>query len=140
MKHFTIIAVLVALLSAGTPAVSLWAAESLSGRDIADRGSKVSLSGTLVEENGEWSLKTADRIYAVHLGNYTILYPKGINLKDGDSASVSGFLVGEDLSAIKLTSKGATYAFRQEDGTPLWAGRGNNRNEVGANSTGGRGR
>jgi len=129
MKRFTIIALFVALSAAAT----LWAADSLAGRDIVDQGLKATLSGTLVEENGEWSLRTVGKTYAVHLGNYSILYPKGIGLKDGEQASVSGFLVGEDVSAISLASNGRTYTFREEDGTPLWAGRGNRRNAAGMN-------
>ncbi len=122
MKRFTVVAVL-AILSTAT---ALWAAESLSGRDIVERGAKVSLSGILIDEGGEWSLKVAERIYAVHLGNYQVLYPEGLALADGLRASVSGFLVGEDLSAVSLSVDGADYRFRGEDGTPLWAGRGKN--------------
>jgi hypothetical protein len=130
MKRFSIVFLVIALSTAGTLPGSLWAADSLAGRDIVDQGSKLTLSGTLIDEDGEWSLKTADKTYAVHLGNYAILYPKGINLKDGAEARVRGFLVGEDVSAISLVTNGSSYTFRNEDGTPLWAGRGNKRNAV----------
>jgi rubrerythrin len=108
------------------------AADTLYGRDIVDSGSKVTISGTLVEEAGEWSLKTAEKTYAIHLGNYAVIYPKGLGLREGDQAAVRGFLTGQDISAIEVVSRGSTYEFRTEDGTPLWSGRGNRRNSGGA--------
>lgn len=125
MKRFAIVTLLVAFSAAAT----VWASGSLSGRDIVDAGSKVTLSGILAEEDGEWSLKTEDKTYAVHLGNYGVLYPEGLGLKAGEQASVSGFLAGDELSAISLASHGAAFTFRKDDGTPLWAGKGNNRNK-----------
>jgi hypothetical protein len=119
------------ILAAATIAAAPLAADTLYGRDIVDTGTKVTLSGILFEEAGEWSLKTADKTYAVHLGNYGVIYPKGIGLRAGDQATVRGFLTGLDLSAISLASGGATYEFRAEDGTPLWSGRGNRRNAAG---------
>jgi rubrerythrin len=119
------------ILAAASIAAAPLAADTLYGRDIVDTGTKVTLSGILFKEAGEWSLKTADKTYAVHLGNYGVIYPKGIGLRAGDQATVRGFLTGLDLSAVSLASGGATYEFRAEDGTPLWSGRGNRRNAAG---------
>jgi hypothetical protein len=124
MKRSMIIA---AMLAASAFAF-LSASDALYGRDIVESGAKATLSGTLVEEAGEWSLKTADKVYAIHLGNYLVIYPKGIGLKEGDRATVRGFVTGLDVSAISVAAGGAIYEFRGEDGTPLWSGRGNRRN------------
>jgi hypothetical protein len=131
MKRYMIIA---AMLAASAFA-SLSASDALYGRDVVESGAKATLSGILIEEAGEWSLKTADKVYAVHLGNYLVIYPKGIGLEEGDRATVRGFVAGLDVSAISVAAGGAIYEFRGEDGAPLWSGRGNRRNAAGASGS-----
>jgi len=121
MKRFFAIAVLVAFASSA----ALFAGSEVLGRDIVDRGTRIEVEGSLVYEDGEWALKTASETYDVHLGNYSVLYPEGLGLKDGEKATVKGFVVGDDISAVSLTAGEKTYAFRGEDGRPLWAGNGN---------------
>ncbi len=57
---------------------------SPTGREIADMGKSISVSGILSEEDGEWYIAQGAVTYAIHLGNYEIeaarmyrgLYPK----------------------------------------------------------------
>jgi hypothetical protein len=136
MKRYMMIA---AMLAASALA-ALSATDAFYGRDIAESGARATLSGILVEEAGEWSLKAAGKVYAVHLGNYAAIYPEGIGLREGDQATVRGFVTGLDISAISVASRGFTYDLRGEDGSPLWSGKGNRRNAAGAAGPAGQGR
>ncbi len=121
MRRITMIGILAALAASAT----LFAAEPVLGRNLVDRGTWIEVEGSLVDQDGEWALKAKDKTYDLHLGNYPVLYPEGLSLKEGDKAKVTGYAVGEDISAVSLTVGSKTYAFREKDGTPLWAGRGN---------------
>ncbi len=121
MKRFLMIGILAALAASS----SLFAAEQILGRNLVDGGKWIEVEGSLVDQDGEWALKAKDGIYDVHLGNYSVLYPEGLGLKEGSAAKVTGYAVDKDISAVSLTVGGKSYAFRDKDGTPLWAGRGN---------------
>jgi len=103
---------------------------SLSGREIVDQGKGISLSGTLSEKEDEWYLTQGGKEYALHFGNYEVLYPKGMGLKAGLKVDVQGFAVGTDVSVTTLKLAGQEFALRSADGTPLWAGRGQGRNRT----------
>lgn len=103
-------------------------AESLSGRDIAERGTLKTLTGLLKEKDREWFLKTPEQEYELHLGNYEAIYPRGIELKEGTTAEVYGFVHGVSVAPVWVKNQNRTYKFRDKDGTPLWAGKGQGRN------------
>lgn len=109
---------------------SLFASSSaLKGSDYVRLGNQGAVSGTLKEADGEWFLATGDaKEYALHLGNYEVMYPEGISLREGEQASVKGFVYGQDISAITVASAGKTWEFRSNDGRPLWSGDGNRQN------------
>lgn len=104
------------------------AAESLSGRDIVNKGTLKTLTGTLTEKDGEWFLQTSEGEYNVHLGNYEVIYPRGIDLKENTPAEVMGFVYGKDIAAVTVKNQNRTYKFRDKDGSPLWSGNGQGRN------------
>lgn len=103
-------------------------AEELSGSDYVRLGKPGTVTGTLFEEDGEWYLTAGERIYEVHLGNYTVLYPDGLNLQTGEQAVIHGFIYQNNIAVISVETRGKTWTFRNEDGSPRWAGRGNGRN------------
>ena len=107
-------------------AAGVFAGEALLGRDYVRLGKLGSLTGTLREEMGEWYLTSTSREYAIHLGNYGIMYPDGILLESGSSAVVKGFVYENHVSAVSITSDGKTWNFRDEYGRPAWSGRGRN--------------
>lgn len=127
MLKKTIVIGLCVLSIAGS---SLFASSSaLKGSDYVRLGNQGAVSGTLKEADGEWFLATGDaKEYALHLGNYEVMYPEGISLKEGEQASVKGFVYGQDISAITVASAGKTWEFRSNDGRPLWSGDGNRQN------------
>jgi hypothetical protein len=65
----------------------------------------------------------------LHLGNYEVIYPKGIDLKEGSEAIVRGFVLNSDISAITVGTHEASYSFRTAEGMPLWAGQGERPNQ-----------
>ncbi|AEV28056.1 hypothetical protein SpiGrapes_0192 [Sphaerochaeta pleomorpha str. Grapes] len=108
---------------------SLFASSALRGSDYVRLGNQGSVTGNLEETDGEWFLTTDDaEKYALHLGNYEVIYPEGISLREGELALVRGFVYGQDISAISVDSEGKTWEFRSNDGRPLWSGDGNRQN------------
>lgn len=123
MNHKAISIALVLALIAG---VSAWA--EVSGRDVADKGVRKELTGSLVKVGDEWELKAKDGTYALHLG--PLGAKAGETLKDGAQASVTGFVDGMDVAPIRLSSGGKTLDFWGEDRVPSWSGQGRGRNRV----------
>lgn len=125
-KNISMIAILLVVISVGVFASSN---SDLKGRDFVRLGQLGIVSGTLSEEGGEWYLTTADSEYALHLGNYEVIYPKGINLEEGSEAVVRGFVLDSDLSTVTLATSEDKYSFRTVAGVPLWAGQGARENQ-----------
>jgi hypothetical protein len=134
MKKLHVIGISIVLMITLTAGVF---AESLLGRDLVDRGSKATLSGSLVYEDGEWYLKTGEGLTQLHLGNPDYLESIGLELTAGEEASVAGFLVGEDIAPMTLMVGSDEYRLRDESGFPLWAGSGQRRNAVEGDRRGG---
>jgi hypothetical protein len=118
---------LIAVLIALTAAAVVYASDVL-GRDIVERGSLQTLSGTLSSEDGEWYLTADGTLYAMHLGNHDFVDTLGWELREGTKVNLSGFVSGEDIAVVNLTIDGQTFSLRTEDGAPLWAGMGQGRN------------
>jgi hypothetical protein len=103
-------------------------AGQLAGRDFVRLGKMATVSGVLQEKDGEWYLKADRTVYAMHLGNADYLARTGIQLKASKKATVKGFVYKTDLSVCTINMDNKQFQFRQDDGTPLWAGNGNGRN------------
>lgn len=112
---------LVLALAAGAQAAG---SEVLKGRDYASRGTLGSLSGTLIDDDGEWSLKAGDAVYELHLGPPSFREDKGLTLTEGATAEVSGFIYQNHVSVTQMTAGGETVTLRGDDGRPAWAGTG----------------
>ena len=119
LKKLLIITVIMVL------GASLLFAESLTGRDIVKTGAFTAATGTLKYEHPEWHLVTKDGSYQLHFGNWNHLTSTGIELEDGRQCNIEGIATGKDIAVVSATMKGKTYAFRDESGVPLWAGKGN---------------
>ncbi len=109
---------------------------SPTGREIADMGKSISVSGILSEEDGEWYIAQGAVTYAIHLGNYEIIYPDGLGLKAGSRADVQGFVSETDVTVLSIKVGAKEYVLRSKDGTPLWAGRGQGKNRTTEGSAG----
>jgi hypothetical protein len=99
-------------------------AHDITGKDIVNRGNMVVLDGTLQYESPDWYLYTEDVSYLLHFGNREYQETTGIVLEDGIRCEIKGVVEGSDIAVISATIDGKSYAFRNDDGTPLWAGRG----------------
>ena len=120
------VAILLVAVSVGVFASST---SDLKGSDFVRLGQLGIVSGTLSEENGEWYLTTTDSEYALHLGNYEVIYPEGIDLEEGSEAVVRGFVLDSDISAITVATNEDSYSFRSAAGVPLWSGQGERQNQ-----------
>lgn len=125
-RKISMVAVLLVVVSLGVFASS---DSELKGRDFVRLGNLGIVSGTLTEENDEWYLNTTDNEYALHLGNYEIIYPKGIHLEEGSAVVVRGFVLDSDISAVTLATDNSRFSFRTDAGVPLWAGQGARENQ-----------
>ena len=125
-RNISMVAILLVMVSVGVFAAT---DSDLRGSDFVRLGQLGIVSGTLSEVDGEGYLNTTDTEYALHLGNYEVIYPKGINLKEGSEAIVTGFVLNSDISAITVGTHEASYSFRTAEGMPLWAGQGERQNQ-----------
>ena len=100
----------------------------MMGREVVEMGVLQTIEGSLVEQDGEWYLQTGEFLYAVHLGNHDFIDSLEMDLNEGDRVTLQGFVQGEDIAAVNITTGGKTYLVRSEDGMPLWAGNGQGRN------------
>lgn len=96
----------------------------LRGRDIVQIGKMTTLTGVLAANGHEWQLKAGETVYDVHLGPSFYREEKGVELKDGETATITGFLHETDMAVSTIKLGEATYALRDENGRPAWAGRG----------------
>lgn len=103
-------------------------ADTVQGRDLVEKGKLITLKGVLTERSGEWYLQTSEGLYAVHLGNYPALYPRGLPIKSNEPAEVHGFAVSNNVAVVWVKTQRDTCKFRSPDGTPLWSGEGQGRN------------
>ena len=106
-------------------------AESLTGRDIVKEGSFTTINGTLKYEDTEWYLLAEGGPYQLHFGNKSYLSSTGIELEGGKNCKVDGIASGKEVVVVRATMEGKSYSFRDENGVPLWAGNGNQRDRGG---------
>ena len=97
-------------------------AETLKGRDYADRGELKTLNGNLIQIGDEWGLRVGDTAYEIHMGPIEFRESKGIILTDGQPATVKGFVYKTDIAAASLETGGKYILLRGDDGKPAWSG------------------
>ena len=111
-------------------AVGLFASDTeLSGREIATKGSLLTLTGTFEIEDDEWYLQTDDQLYIVHKGLDWYTEEIGFLPPTGKQVIIEGFVLKDEISPCTIVSENISYAFRSTEGYPLWGGRGNRSNE-----------
>lgn len=107
--------------------MTLLFADELRGKDIIDSGKLETFQGTLKYNSPEWYLETENHTYQLHFGNREYLETSGIELRNRERVKIEGVVLGDDVVVYNATVEGKTYRFRDRDGSPLWAGRGNQR-------------
>ncbi|MBI9094763.1 MAG: hypothetical protein JEY71_07765 [Sphaerochaeta sp.] len=132
-RNISMVAILLVMVTVGLFAAT---ESDLRGSDFVRLGQLGIVSGTLSEVDGEWYLTTTDTEYALHLGNYEVIYPKGIDLKEGSEAIVRGFVLDSDISAVTVGTHDESYSFRTLEGIPLWAGQGERQNQIASQNEG----
>jgi len=111
---------LVFIMLLATAAVILAAEESV--RAAPGAGPVTTMKGVLMDNNGDWFLRSGKELYLLHFGNRAYLAGTGIPLADGKECVVEGNVLDDDIIVHKTTIDGKSYAFRDKDGAPLWAG------------------
>jgi hypothetical protein len=81
-------------------------AGTLKGRDFVRLGKLTTLKGTLILEDDEWTLKSRDSLYEIHLGPSEYREAKGFPLKDGEIATVKGFLFKSEMAVTVIETGG----------------------------------
>ena len=112
-------------------------AHDLTGRDVADRGKLMTLSGIFESDDDELYLTADGKTYLIHIGPEWYAEKIGFlsvaeRAKTSGAATVRGFVYAEDISPVYIALDGKYFAFRHENRAPMWAGRGNRRNAIGA--------
>lgn len=130
-KSITITLLMVLSVTAGI------LADDIADKDIVEQGRILTVDGVFEVEDGEHGehgehselyLKTDDTTYTVHLGQEWYTEQIGFPKKSGASATIRGFVVAEHIAPLTIVVQGRTYVFRDENGAPAWAGRGNRDN------------
>jgi len=118
--------ILMAITMCGTVVVHevAGAEEELKGRDIVKIGKMTTLTGVLATDGHEWQVKAGDAVYDIHLGPSFYREEKGVELKEGETATVTGFLYKTDVAVSTIKLGETTYVLRDEKGHPAWAGSG----------------
>ena len=113
-------------------------AHDLTGNEVAEKGRLMTLIGIL-ENDGDELYLTADggKTYLIHIGPEWYAEKIGFlsvaeRAKTSGAATVRGFVYAEDISPVYIALDGKYFAFRHENRAPMWAGRGNRRNAIGA--------
>jgi hypothetical protein len=101
-----------------------------SGKSVVDMGTLGNLSGTLSYDGSEWYLETGKDQYILHFGNSAYVESTGINLREGETIQVRGFISGEEVAVASARLNERVFTFRNEDGMPLWAGNGRRDNQI----------
>jgi len=98
--------------------------QNLKGRDFVRLGkmTMAPLSGTLLQKGDEWGLKVGDTEYDIHMGPIGYMASKGLSLKDGAEATITGFISSTDVSVATIETGGSSIVLRDETGRPAWAG------------------
>jgi len=113
-----------------TPAERGPGAPEQSGKSVVAMGSLEDLSGTLTYDGSEWYLDTGKDLMILHFGNSAYVDSTGIDLREGESIEVRGFVSGEEIAVMAARLNDQVFAYRNEDGTPLWAGNGRRDNQI----------
>ena len=91
---------------------------------IEEKGDLVTVTGVLSEKDGHWYLESDGREYELGFGRPDYLEGTGIALAAGEVLTVRGHLIeGGELSVVTCDVDGRRFAFRTEEGVPLWSGR-----------------
>ena len=101
-----------------------------SGRSVVARASLGDLAGTLRYDGSEWYLDTGESTYMLHFGNSAYVESTGIDLQEGDLVEVRGFIDGKEVAVVTASVDSGVFTFRNEDGAPMWAGRGRREGRV----------
>jgi hypothetical protein len=96
----------------------------IRGRDIAEKGKPVTLTGVLKEAGEEWAIVSNGKTYEVHFGKESWREEQGIELKEGKTVTIEGFKLDDSVVVCVLTMDGKKTRFRDKDGRPMWAGHG----------------
>ena len=106
-------------------------ADVLKGRDYVRLGKLHTISGSLSSEQDEWTLKVEDTVYELHLGPSAYWQSKGLVLKKGLEATVTGFVFKNHVAVTEISTGGKILQIRDRTGRPTWGGsknaRGRNR-------------
>jgi hypothetical protein len=129
MKKYALLCFTFVLILSGIHLIATRAAgKDLAGKDFVRVGKPGTVSGSLLEKDGEWYLKTKTGVYNLHFGNHEYRAQTSIKLRTGKNAAVKGFIHAKDVAVGTITIDNKNYQFRRADGSPLWAGSGKDHN------------
>lgn len=111
-------------------------ADSLRGRDVAEKGKIDSVKGTLELNDGEWYVKASGDKYLIHIGPDFYRDEIKLQLKSGKAVIVTGYMYQKSIAPQTISYNGKIYRFRDNNGVPMWSGRGNNRRNSSSNRQG----
>ena len=90
------------------------------------------LRGTVVEYDHEMTVATADGEVLVGMGQSSYVETQDFQASKGDEVLVYGFHEDDEFKAgrVENLTQGKTLILRDQDGRPMWAGRGEGKNRL----------
>ncbi len=106
------------------------AQQPMRSRQIIEEGTMVEVTGMLRKMGGGWFIAVDQALHQLYTAPADFKEQSGISLKEGEQAVVTGFYHAEEgevtgiIAVSTITTDGKEYRFREDDGTPMWRGRG----------------
>lgn len=96
----------------------------MNGKDVIDKGNVSELTGVLTNDGSEWYLESSSKKMLIHLGPEFYRDEMGLKLEENKSIDITGYVYEDEITPISVKYDGKEYIFRDNDGRPLWAGKG----------------
>ena len=102
----------------------------MRSRKIIEEGIQVEVEGMLRKMGGGWYIAVDQVLHQMLMAPDDFRQKTGFSPQEGKQAKVTGFFYAEEgemtgnIAISTITVDGKEYRFREDDGTPLWRGRG----------------
>lgn len=104
--------------------------QPMRSRRIIDEGVWITAEGTVRKMGGGWFIAVENVLHQLYLAPETYKIEKGFDIEEGAPAMIQGYFLSEEdevtgvIAVCTIFLDGKEYRFREDDGTPMWRGRG----------------
>jgi len=106
------------------------AQQPMRSRQIIENGTMVEVTGLLKKMGGGWFIAVDQALHQLYTAPSDFKEQRNISLKEGEQVVITGFYHAEEgevtgiIAVCTITTNGKEIRFREDDGSPMWRGRG----------------